>query len=74
MLLAQIVDVAALGKVVLYSFVGALLLTSLFTAGVLLVEGDGTRPAPPASRALGGLALLACVGLLVFGLTLLFDK
>lgn len=74
MLIATIVDWTALGKVVYYSFIGALLLTMLFTAGVLLTEGDGTRPAPAASRALGGLALLACLALLVFGISVLFDK
>ncbi len=73
-MLATIVDTAALGKVVLYSFAGALLLTGLFTAGMLLVEGDGERPSPPLQRGLGGLALLACLVLLAFGLSVLFDK
>lgn len=75
MLLATIVDTSALAKVVLYSFAGALLLTGLFTAGVLLVESeDGTSPVPAGRRALGGLALLACLALLAFGLSVLFDK
>ena len=73
-MLATIVDTAALGKVVVFSFLGALLLTGLFTAGVLLVEGDGETPAPAVQRGLGGLALLVCLALLAFGLSVLFDK
>ena len=73
-MLATVVDWTALGQVVAYSFAGALLLTVLFTAGVLLVESDGTSEPSPASRALGGVALLACLALLAFGLSVLFDK
>jgi hypothetical protein len=49
-MIATIVDWAALGKVVLYSFAGVLL-TGLFTTGVLFIEVDGRR-APASRRAL----------------------
>ena len=50
-MLATIVDWAALGKVVVYAFAGAIVLTVLFTTGVLLVEADdGRRPPSPAGR------------------------
>jgi hypothetical protein len=50
---AAIVDWAALGKVVLYSFAGAVILTFLFTTGVVLVEANQGRRASSLSRAAG---------------------
>jgi hypothetical protein len=64
---ATIVEWAALGKVVLYSFVGALVLTFLFTTGVLLVEADRGRRASTASRAAGVAAFAGCLALLALG-------
>jgi hypothetical protein len=68
MLAAAIVDWAALGKVVLYSFAAALLLTGLFTTGVLFVEVEG-RSAPVARRALDAV----CLALVAFGISVLFS-
>ena len=67
-MLATIVDWAALGKVVLYSFAGALLLTVLFTTGVLLVECQPQGGA----RSRAGLGIRAsfalCLALVTLGL------
>ena len=71
-MLATIVDWAALGKVVVYAFAGALVLTALFTTGVLLVEADGGRRASAAARAVGVTAFALCAGLVVFGLYVMF--
>ncbi len=74
-MLATIVDWAALGKVIWASFLGALLLTGLFTAGVLLVEADGSGASvAPARRALGIVALGLCLLLVAYGLSVLFEK
>jgi hypothetical protein len=59
-MLAAIVDWAALGKVVVYSFAAALVLTLAFTTGVLLVEARDGRHASAASRAVGYAAFAAC--------------
>jgi hypothetical protein len=66
-MLATIVDWAALGTVILYSFAGALLLTGLFTTGVLFIDGDGGR-ASPARRAAGAL----CLTLVAFAIYVMF--
>jgi hypothetical protein len=66
-MLATIVDWAALGKVVLYSFAGALLLTLLFTTGVLLIEADHGRRASGLSRGAGVAAFAGCLALVVLG-------
>jgi hypothetical protein len=71
-LLATIVDWTALGKVVLYSFAGALVLTVLFTTGVLFVEAQDGRRSSTASRAVGVTAFALCVGLVAFGLYVMF--
>ena len=71
-MLATIVDWAALGKVVVYAFAGALALTLLFTTGVLLVEADGGRRSSLASRAVGAAAFALCVGLVAFGVYVMF--
>jgi hypothetical protein len=71
-MLATIVDWAALGTVVLYSFAGAILLTVIFTTGVLFVEAeDGHRPST-AGRAVGVVAFALCAGLVAFGLYVMF--
>ncbi|MEA2183027.1 MAG: hypothetical protein QOK16_688 [Solirubrobacteraceae bacterium] len=70
-MLATIVDWAALGTVILYSFAGALLLTGFFTTGVLFIEGDGGR-ASPARRAAGALCLALCLALVAFGIYVMF--
>jgi hypothetical protein len=73
-MLAAIVDWAALGKVVVYSFAVALVLTAVFTTGVLHVEGDERRPASAASRALGYAAFALCGALVLFGLYVMFTS
>jgi hypothetical protein len=70
-MIATIVDWAALGAVVLYSFAGALLLTGLFTSGVVLVEVDGQR-APAARRAAAALCFGLCLALVAFGIYVMF--
>ena len=68
-MLATIVDWAALGKVVVYAFAGALVLTVLFTTGVLFVEADDGRRASVTSRAA---RRRLCAGLVAFGLYVMF--
>ena len=65
-MLATIVDWAALGNVVLYSFAGALLLTGLYTTGLLLVDADG-QGVPVARRAVAALCFALCLGLVGLG-------
>ena len=72
-MLATIVDWAALGKVVVYSFAGALLLTGLFTTGVLFVEVQG-RTASGSRRAAGGLCFALCLALVAFGIYVMFTS
>jgi hypothetical protein len=72
-MLAAIVDWTALGNVVLYSFAGTLLLTGLFTSGVLFVEVQGER-ASPSRRAAGTLCLALCVALVAFGIYVMFTS
>jgi ABC-type transport system involved in cytochrome c biogenesis permease subunit len=72
-MLATIVDWAALGKVVVLSFAGALALTVVFTTGVLLVEANQGREASAISRTVGIAAFAVCLGLLAFGLYVLFS-
>jgi hypothetical protein len=73
MLAAAIVDWGALGKVVVYSFAAALLLTGLFTTGVLFVEVEG-RSAPVVRRALGAVCFAACLALVAYGLSIMFTS
>ena len=54
---------------VLYSFAGTILLTALFTTGVLAV-GDGRHRS--GSGVIRVLAFGACLGLLAFGLYVMF--
>ena len=54
---------------VLYSFAGTILLTALFTTGVLAV-GDGRHRT--GSGVVRVLAFGACLGLLAFGLYVMF--
>jgi hypothetical protein len=72
-MLATIVDWAALGKLVVFSFAGTLVLTLLFTTGVLLVEANQGRDASTVSRGVGFAAFALCLGLLAFGLYVLFS-
>jgi hypothetical protein len=72
-MLATVVDWAALGQVVLYSFAAALLLTGLFTTGVLFVEADG-RPVPVARRAVGVVCFGLCLALVAFGIWVMFSS
>ena len=67
-MLATIVDWAALGKVVAYSFAAALVLTTVFTTGVLLVESNDGRRTSAAARLVGIAAFGLCLGLVVVGL------
>jgi hypothetical protein len=71
-MIATIIDWAALGKVVLYSFAGGLLLTGLFTTGVLFIEVDGQR-APAVRRAAGVTCFGLCVALVAFGIYVMFN-
>ena len=72
-MIATIVDWAALGSVVLYFFAGTLLLTGLFTTGVLFVEVEGRR-APASRRAAGALCFGVCVALVAFGIYVMFTS
>jgi hypothetical protein len=65
---AAIVDWAALGKVIVYSFAATLVLTLLFTTGVL---GTGTRSGV-AARAIGAAAFAGCACLVLLGLYVMF--
>jgi hypothetical protein len=58
------VDWAALGQVVVYSFAATVAVTVLFTSGVLL--SGGRAPAPRLAAA--GVAFAASLGLVVLGL------
>jgi hypothetical protein len=71
-MLATIIDFAALGKVVLYSLAAALLLTTVFTTGVLRIEGDDGRPASRLNRAIGIAAFGLCIAFVVLGLYVMF--
>ena len=71
-MLATIVDWTALGKVVVDAVAAALVLTVLFTTGVLLVEADDGRRSSTASRAVGVTAFALCAGLVAFGLYVMF--
>jgi hypothetical protein len=70
-MIATIVDWAALGKVVIYSFAGVLLLTGLFTTGVLFVEVEGTS-ASGSRRPAGGVCFALCLVLVAFGIYVMF--
>jgi hypothetical protein len=72
MLAAAIVDWAALGKVVVYSFAGALLLTGIFTTGVLFVEVDDGQRASASRQAGGVLCFGLCLALVAFGIYVMF--
>jgi hypothetical protein len=52
----------------------ALVLTAVFTTGVVHVEGDERRPASAASRALGYAAFALCGALVPFGLYVMFTS
>jgi Ca2+/H+ antiporter len=71
-MLATIVDWGALGQVVALAFVVTLLLTTLFTTGVLFVEADERHAVTPARRALGFTAFALCAALVVVGLYVMF--
>jgi hypothetical protein len=71
---ATIVEWAALGKVVLYSFAGALVLTLLFTTGVLLVESDQGRRASALSRTVGVAAFAGCLALVALGVFVMLSS
>jgi hypothetical protein len=64
---ATIVDWAALGKVIGYSFAATLVLTVLFTTGVLRTGERGV-----AARAIGAAAFAGCAGLVLLGLYVMF--
>ena len=72
-MLATIVDWAALGRVILFSFAGALVLTYLFTTGVLFVEVEGER-ASAARRVAGAIAFTLCAALVALGLYVMFSS
>jgi hypothetical protein len=67
-MVAAIVDWAALGRVIVYSFAATLVLTLLFTTGVLRTGARGGA----AARALGAAAFAACAALVLLGLYVMF--
>jgi hypothetical protein len=69
---ATIVDWAALGKVIVYSFAAALVLTLLFTTGVRSFSHSGRGSL--ASRSLGAAGFGACACLVVVGLYVMFTS
>ena len=73
-MLAAIVDTAALGKVVLYSFAGTLLLTGLFTTGVLFMEVEGRPTRRGAASRRGGACFGLCLALVAFGIYVMFTS
>ena len=64
------IDWAALGQVVVYSFAAAVTVTLLFTAGTVLSSGEGRAPA--VRYALAGTAFAASLALVVLGLYVMF--
>jgi hypothetical protein len=67
------IDWAALGQVVAYSFVAAVAVAVLFSAGVVLSTTDEDGGRAPAPRiAVAGLAFLASLALVVLGLYVMF--
>jgi hypothetical protein len=67
------IDWAALGQVVLYSFAAAVTVTALFSAGVLLSSTDDRGGRAPAPRmAVAGLAFAASLALVALGLYVMF--
>jgi hypothetical protein len=71
-MLASIVDWAALGQVVAYSFAAALVLTLLFTTGVLSFADTGRGE--HGRRAAGMLSFGLCLALVVLGLYVMFTS
>jgi hypothetical protein len=67
------IDWGALGLVVVYSFAAALVLTFLFTTGVLSLEVEGRRSSPP-YRAAGAVSFVLCLALVVLGLYVMFTS
>jgi hypothetical protein len=67
-MVATIVDWAALGKVIAYSFAATLVLTVLFTTGVLRTGDRGGV----AARAIGVAAFLGCAGVVRLGRYVMF--
>jgi hypothetical protein len=62
------IDWAALGQVVAYSFAAAVTVTLLFTSGVVLASGR----APALRLAVAGVAFAASLALVVLGLYVMF--
>jgi hypothetical protein len=67
---AAIVDWAALGKVIVYSFAATLVLTVLFTTGALRTGERGGV----AALAIGTAAFAGCAGLVLLGLYVMFTS
>jgi hypothetical protein len=67
-MLASVVDWAALGQVVAYSFAAGLVLTMLFTTGVLSFADGGRR------TVVGTVAFGLCVALVTLGLYVMFTS
>ena len=65
------IEWGALGRAALYAFAATLVVTALFTSGVLLVEPRGGRAAPALQRAGGAVLLLGCALLVVYGIHVL---
>jgi hypothetical protein len=69
-MVATIVDWAALGQVIVYSFAATIVLTVLFTTGVLRTGDRGGV----AARATAVAAFAGCAGLVLFGLYVMFTS
>jgi hypothetical protein len=67
------IDWGALGLVVVYSFAAALVLTFLFTTGVLSLEAEGRRSSPP-YRVAGAVSFVLCLALVALGLYVMFSS
>ena len=66
MILATVIDWAALGKVVLYSFVATIGVSTVFSFGIVgLVRFDDARRGTRAGSGAGWAALAALCGLIV---------
>jgi hypothetical protein len=67
------IDWAALGQVVVYSFAAAVAVTVLFSAGVVLSATDERGRRAPAPRiAIAGVAFVCSLALVVLGLYVMF--
>ncbi|WP_205698749.1 hypothetical protein [Conexibacter sp. SYSU D00693] len=73
--LASVVDWSALGQVALYALAGSLVLTWLFTTGVLAAQPGRDGAAPTAvRRAVSVVALGLCAAIVVLGVVVMLSS